>query len=753
MGEFRINIDWASMLYAREFVFTEKEWWIGHLRLDSSPQFAKNYLVGEIDKVCCSHANPSSDTVLDDIQIVVRLLPLQVLGKLAANTAYKTRSCNHMLNLECDSGLARFRLRSLMSDMGVESGLWTVPDFTSPEEKFFPFILPIADLDHGIHHAMKETEGSYETNVWATYEKRLSGISKMFSRRETVDRFVKFHIWDSHTIPPVAKKSLANMFRTTCPSLCKHRWQYNFEVLRWLTKRQQFFQYLQPQMISENRDESDMGKEELVALTDMLADPHAHAFFWTMAWLEYIVHSWGFSVSRWLHGCMCHSSIDLDPNSEDVKCCKWNGRRLIQVAEGKLVQFRDELLALRVETHHFAYQALQKLKELDALAANSLHNSFQTAIKRVGLRFTQATSYLMEFPWNLASLLGFIVPQPAGISKATKIQQSKTIAKNLLGDFEAGKIKTVGYFDRFFQNDKPVGQSLRRWATETDCTHMPSDLFTELIGYSTSLLVMQRLEARHHLVCQRMAIARASTPMTLSANLRRGLNSDSRESVFRERLESYMMQFHLLLPEHTCAGRLELSRLVSGYHFDIMFADRAAEQAIIQADATPTRNSSEHNERLAHLKSVLKEGSFYAIQQSPSTPATDTDQSFIILQVVSINPAAKKYMQKVVKWTDDPWYEQLGAVVMGTTAISKQNGTEAIASDDMCTLPTHFSFTSTKSCPTEVPASLFFINDFDGVYEFKDIDYSVSFAWDAVSDVLKQTCDSALMDLTLQFLV
>ena len=39
------------MLYAREFYFSGDQQWFCHLRLDSSPQFAKNYLLGELDKV------------------------------------------------------------------------------------------------------------------------------------------------------------------------------------------------------------------------------------------------------------------------------------------------------------------------------------------------------------------------------------------------------------------------------------------------------------------------------------------------------------------------------------------------------------------------------------------------------------------------------------------------------------------------------------------------------------------------------
>ena len=49
--EFRLNIDYVSMLWARQFLFNAHDDFRMHLRLDSSPQFNRNYLVGEIDRI------------------------------------------------------------------------------------------------------------------------------------------------------------------------------------------------------------------------------------------------------------------------------------------------------------------------------------------------------------------------------------------------------------------------------------------------------------------------------------------------------------------------------------------------------------------------------------------------------------------------------------------------------------------------------------------------------------------------------
>ena len=113
-----------------------------------------------------------------------------------------------MIDLESNDGVVQMRLRSLMTDMGTEASLWLVPNFNQPHEKLFPFILPIADLDHGLHHCMLETVLGYDEVLWYTYEKQVSALAKLFSRRDVVNRFVKFQILDYPDIPAAAKESL-----------------------------------------------------------------------------------------------------------------------------------------------------------------------------------------------------------------------------------------------------------------------------------------------------------------------------------------------------------------------------------------------------------------------------------------------------------------------------------------------------------------------------------------------------------------
>lgn len=271
------------------------------------------------------------------VKVECRLLPLQILGKQAANTAYKAKACERMLELESQDGVAQIRIRSLMSDMGTESGLWSLPNFEDPTKKYFPFVLPLADMDHGLHHCMEETEFAYTPERWSIYFKQLNGLAKLFARRETVDRFVKFQILENTRIPQTAKQSLASMFSTTCPSLCPHRWMYEFEVLHWLCGREKLFKYLESDILKTA--DSNLSQDEGNALKRLIEDKTASAQFWGMAWVELQLQSWGFNVYDWVHRCPCHTKEE----NKLLKCpCKWNGRRLMEISAGQFQVWLDD---------------------------------------------------------------------------------------------------------------------------------------------------------------------------------------------------------------------------------------------------------------------------------------------------------------------------------------------------------------------------------------------------------------------------
>ena len=114
--------------------------WCLHIRIDSSPQFSRDYLVSEVDHVDLSKVFSAQwHSTFRDIVISTRLMPIQVLGRRATNTAFKYRALLRMLHLETgDIDLAKSRTRSFLNDMGVESklSLVTEQDCVNPVNGF-----------------------------------------------------------------------------------------------------------------------------------------------------------------------------------------------------------------------------------------------------------------------------------------------------------------------------------------------------------------------------------------------------------------------------------------------------------------------------------------------------------------------------------------------------------------------------------------------------------------------------------------
>lgn len=680
------------------------------------------------------------------MSIEARMMPLQVLGKLAGDTAFKTKACERMLALESEGGVVQTRLRSLMTDMGTEASLWQVPDFCQPQQKMFPYILPIADLDHGLHHCMMETQLGYDEVVWSKYEKQVSALAKLFSRRDVVNRFVKFQILDHPEIEPYAKQSLSRMFDKLCPSFVKHRWKFSFEVLHWLSMRQGFFKFLQPNILKSDHD-SDMTRDECDAFKQLLSDDTQAARFWAMVHSELLLHRWGFEVSEWLHACPCHSK---DERKKMKQPCTWNGRRLIEVSGGKLSTFYQSLLNLRLEANQAASTSLSDLRQREPETAAKVMSGFATAKQKVALRFKQATSYLETYPWNLVNVLSFLTLPSDTVDR---FKESKLFALHLVQQYDGGSLVCIEQFSRFLDATDPLGRSMRAWSSG-DSPTMNVELYEELLGYATTLLCMQRLEAKHHLVSQRMSVARGSTPATVSSNLRRALNMDVRTDDFRKNLPRYMLEFERLV-DMPWQSRAELARIISGYHLHIMFANVSAEQALI-AQGTDERTGPHASpqclrDQMAHIKSVLEEGSFYAM---PAVVAPNGDTTYHVLQLLSMQPSLKRYMQRVLK-VDDPWHQKLAVLLLGHFTVNDNSSHVTMADDDDDSLlplaipeTEDFSFENICGGQAELDPTTFFKFDFKCVYRFDDIDYVTTFV--GFSDLEVDESETALVDLKLQ---
>lgn len=256
-----------------------------------------------------------------------RILPVQVLGRKATSTAYKYRSVERMLHLETgDAQLARLRTATFLGDMGTESKLPMMPDLSgvaSDENlrtRAFPNTLPIHDVDHALHHIIEELRTSWNQEMFDLFDKQLNTLAKYFSKADNCARFRKHFIIDNPMVEGSArKKSIAKMFESSCPTFVKHRWEYRYEVLTWMTHRSAFLMWLDPSTIESSAGADDnfgdpdysFSDAELRCLNLLFTDKIVTSCFWALAHAMLALCSWGHKFSVWMHGCWCHSTAEV----------------------------------------------------------------------------------------------------------------------------------------------------------------------------------------------------------------------------------------------------------------------------------------------------------------------------------------------------------------------------------------------------------------------------------------------------------
>ncbi|CAE7797350.1 PREP1, partial [Symbiodinium necroappetens] len=613
-----------------------------------------------------------------------------------------------MLALEADDvNFARCSVRSLLSDMGVESGLWQLPTLVhDPAEDFasqtrcFENAAPLADGDHMLHHCMTELElgfSAIDKEMWACFDSQLNGLAKVFSKRDHLERYLKTNILNNDKIPAQAKQGLTSMFRSTCPTYNKSRWHFMFDVLHWLASRRQLLDWLEPDTSRGAGGSEDLTKSEGENLRKRKDSDRAEA-------------------------------MAGERTRARDKPCRLAGRRLIELSCGKARDFLDELEAMKLEASSQAAVSLRHLQTFGEEAsgfAERVKAAFSTAQRKIMLRFEQGSSYYSKFPWNIVKLLGYTVAPKH--QRQAEARNSRVFAAELCSLFDAGELQFTGTFAaRFFSG--PLFVALRAWACVGNEDDMDTRLFRELFAYGVSLVAMQRLEGRHHLVNLRMSTSRASTATTVSAALRRRQNKDVHRQSFRDELEDFLQDFKSLIPE-PWNSMAELQRLISGQHLDIMFQDVSREELLISAASAASRtvDAGDHGELVLfqqHIKSVMKEGSCYAVPISSGANGTVYD----VLQLLSCKPAAKKYMERVAGKGEDKWVGQVAVAKLGRTIATPHVSSPVVidvevdpetAPDQLCPYPCDSQFSSSLNSVEAFPVHTFFKYGFEHIYEFQ----------------------------------
>ena len=116
-----------------------------------------------------------------------RMLPLAIIGKRAGSTVHKGQQLLRVLTLE--SGCLQTTLDrtvSILTDFGVEAGIYTMQATSGEMSLLFRRALPRADGDHALHHIMGELE---YLDSWSEFKETLSAVARTFKTYHKLDRF------------------------------------------------------------------------------------------------------------------------------------------------------------------------------------------------------------------------------------------------------------------------------------------------------------------------------------------------------------------------------------------------------------------------------------------------------------------------------------------------------------------------------------------------------------------------------------
>ena len=303
-------------------------------------------------------------------------------------------------------------------------------------------------------------------------------------------------------------------------------------MLDWLLPRRQAIKFLAA-------DIKDGEKEHLVEFTrkevDMITeaiDDNQSPLFWAKCNLCFQLAEWGGTLSRFLHSCPLQEHF-LTTTNEPCKNCSWKGRMAVRLAQGSwLDEFAQSLLNM---PNGPANNFLGKVSQQDR---DTLLNEYAACKVSMAQRFIQSFGFWREIPWRICAIACslFYGPEHAAASKA--------FANDVLEQWATYKNKKSGHASfhvarRFLDNSYPGNLSayVVYWASSlSTVTEMPDPLAQELLKYCSSLTVMQSLEAQHHFLNMKVSFGRASLPASTCAFLRRRVNDDVRDPLFRMRL-------------------------------------------------------------------------------------------------------------------------------------------------------------------------------------------------------------------------
>ena len=534
-----------------------------HIRIDSSPQHSKDYLMGEIDYY------PVDSDDVDDIH--TRLLAPQVLAARKTTLWFKAYRLSHQLLLKFghnyNSQLSY--VRSILFDMGTESRLVgsvepsSAIDISTKYEKdtmlwgshqsltsverscldnvfgtdadadeelqdpieitnvcshFFPNALGIPDSDHALHHIIRSAEDFLDF-VWILEVLRaLAGYFRSWTR---IQHFTSVTVDKNTMMDECDRQQYRRLFKARCPYPYEGRWQFLNDVANWILDRRNaictlwmMFSKDDAQTSTRKVDAEDdnyspftLKEYNMIALIADISSAESFKFWITLDLLSRIAN-WGSQVRGFLHGCLCHgSTLEQKQASKDSKNnsgrrltpCKKSGRRLIEWVSFKYDEFKNMIQHL--EPAASTRDALRP----DADDSDAKRECKQWALREfTSARNTVALQFIQRFDWGLQLPWSiFSIFQGHIIPTAYHSQHAKTSANKVCDDYDTAIRNKSEHVSNVSHKFMRHGSQLRMYIDHFRSSHeatMHPHLAAAGMEYGSALMVMQRLERTHNIV-------------------------------------------------------------------------------------------------------------------------------------------------------------------------------------------------------------------------------------------------------------
>ena len=183
----------------------------------------------------------------------------------------------------------------------------------------------------------------------------------------------------------------------------------------------------------------------------------------------------------------------------------------------------------------------------------------------------------------------------------------------------------------------------------------------ELLSYGLSLLVLKRLESRHHLVSQKAGFGRAASVPAISAEIRRMQNRDLVRPEFEQHVGSLIDSLGELT-DLPFSSRSELIDIVTGQLFrglhenlelQANYFKRFRDRLRFLTDrGSQTQRDPDHDLKMEHVCKVLVPHKYYALPNSVNTKSGgNTDMC--IFQVMALRPYRRMYVQRAAHMAED----------------------------------------------------------------------------------------------------